>query len=375
MNMEKTEENHIHLDGNLNNANLFRGAIKWTLFEVRNPKELYTQDGTAYDGNSPKELIDSTSTAYHDANDTPETTAAKQRTAHVKAAIYRLSRYHNSLYTLSVRTDTATFKAAFEQYFDIASLIDYNVFHNFICNGDGSLKNWQWFTYDGEKWLVAPYDLDQIFGINLYGVVRPAAHTHSPLTEGPFYWIDKYYQQELRQRYIQLRQNGVLTTETILPIIEDWYNRVGETRYNQEKNLWPDSPCYGDVICNTGWQTYSDWAYYDTAPTYSKTTTYRPGDICKLEGRLWQATQTVNGVNPYIRNSQVDSLQRLEQWVADRIEYLDQQYNYTHNPYDLDGDGILTIQDITEEIKIYLDPLPQPLPLYGEGRPSGRLSP
>lgn len=290
MNMKKTEELHIHLDGNLNNSSLFRGTVTWSQFDVQHPKEPYYTDKT-------------------------------------KAAIRQLSQYHAELTALEASgADSTALKTAFEQRFDIASLLDYDVFHNFVCNGDGSLKNWQWFTYDGRKWMVTPYDLDQTFGLNLYGVVRPAVWEHEPLTEGPFYWIDRYYQKELRQRYAELRQNGTLTLATILPIMEDWYNRIGNQFYNQEKVKWPDSPCYGDAICNTGWQPFPDWSQYKTAPTYSATMSYGPGDVCKLEGRLWEATQSIKGTRPYIRNSQLDSLGRLERWVSERITYLDGQY-------------------------------------------------
>ena len=289
MNMEKTDELHIHLDGNLNNSNLFRGSVAWNSFDVQHPKAPYYTEKT-------------------------------------EEAIRRLSRYHEELKSLEASgADSATLKTAFEERFDIASLLDYNVFYNFICNGDGSLKNWQWFTYDGRKWMVVPYDLDQIFGLNLYGVVRPAAWEHDPLTEGPFYWIDRYYQRELRQRYATLRQNGTLTPATILPIIEDWYNRVGDMHYEQEADKWPDSPCYGEAICNMGWRPFNDWSQYKTAPAYNATAEYGPGNICKLEGRLWEATQSTRGTRPYIRNSQVDSLQRLERWVTERIIYLDGQ--------------------------------------------------
>lgn len=296
MNMEKADELHIHLDGNLNNNTLFRSSVAWSSFDVQNPKAPYYTDNT-------------------------------------KEAILRLSMYHAELTALETSgADSATIKAAFEQRFDIASLLDYNVFYHFICNGDGSLKNWQWFTYDGQKWLVAPYDLDQTFGLNLYGVVRPAAWEHAPLTEGPFYWINRYYQQELRLRYAALRQNGTFTPATILPIIEDWYNRVGTPLYDQEKALWPDSPCYGDAICNTGWQPFPDWSFYKTAPAYNAATRYTPGDVCKLEGRLWVATQSVAGQRPYLRNSQLDSLGRLERWVTERIAYLDGQNKLPNNP-------------------------------------------
>ena len=355
MNMEKAVAEHVHLDGQLNNSTLFKGRIQWNSFEVRNPKGLYTSSGAEYNGNTPQELIDEQCAAYHQADDSEEVVRAKERTAQVKASVLRLSQYQAELSQLDRSSvDTATFKAEFEKRFDIESLIDYDVFYDFQCNGDGSLKNWQWFTYDGVKWLVAPYDLDQTFGINLYGAIRPAAHQHSVLTEGPFCWIDKYYKAALRSRYRELRRSGVFSTETIVPIIEDWYYRVGEELYAQEKERWPDSPCYGDAICNAGWETYVDWDAYDAMPAYSKTTQYHAGDICKLEGRLWRATESVMGVQPYIRNSNVDSLARLEGWVSDRIAYLDACYGYEENVYDLDGDGQLTIADIVMLINIYL---------------------
>jgi hypothetical protein len=142
--------------------------------------------------------------------------------------------------------------------------------------------------------------------------------------------VERYYQRELRRRYAQLRGNGVFTTHNILPLMQDWCQRVGEEMYAQERTRWPDSPCYGEAICNTGWQPSSEWAKYATTPDYSSAKTYRTGDLCKLEGRLWKATQTVAGVRPYLRNSQPDSLQRWEGWVADRLAYLDVQLRTSH---------------------------------------------
>jgi len=296
MNMEKTEELHIHLDGYLGNSTLFHGNVGWKQFDIRHPKAPYVTDKT-------------------------------------RTAILQLSQYHAELTALEESgADSLAMKRAFEQRFDIGSLLDYDVFYQFVCNCDGSLKNWQWFTYDGRKWMVAPYDLDQTFGLNLYGVVRPAAWNHSQLTEGPFYWVAHYYQKELRQRYVELRRNGALSADNMISIVDNWYNRVSEAMYEQEKTKWPDSPCYGPAICNTGWQPCPDWALYQAASDYSPTAKYQDGDVCKLEGRLWEATQPVEGVRPYRRNSQPDSLQRLEHWVTERLAYLDEQYSLQDIP-------------------------------------------
>lgn len=310
MNMDKTQALHIHLDGNLNNTTLFHGHVDWSQFEIHHPKVPYVSNKT-------------------------------------REAIVRLSKYDSELTVLQKSgADSASIKNAFEQRFDISSLLDYDVFYQFVCNGDGSLKNWQWFTYDGKKWMVTPYDLDQTFGLNLYGVVRPAIWNHDPLTEGPFYWVEHYYQKELRQRYVELRKSGVLSETNILSIIDDWYDRVPELMYEQERGRWPDSPCYGPAICNTGWQPFPDWTQYQSTPNYSSSTTYCAGDVCKLEGRLWQATQKISGVRPYIRNSQVDSLQRLENWVRDRLSYLDGQYALHDVPNTIDSPDAPYVDEI-----------------------------
>ena len=90
MNQKKSEETHIHLDGNLQDQCLFRGKIKWNQFEVRNPKGLYASDGSAYDGNTPKELMDEFCVAFNDSTDTKQVKAAKQRTCQVKQSILKL---------------------------------------------------------------------------------------------------------------------------------------------------------------------------------------------------------------------------------------------------------------------------------------------
>ena len=316
MNIEKSEALHIHLDGNLNNSTLFHGNIGWSQFEIRHPKDNYVTDKT-------------------------------------REAIIQLSRYNSRLTAFEKSgTDSLSIKRVFEEMFDITSLLDYDVFYQFVCNGDGSLKNWQWFTYDGKKWMVAPYDLDQTFGLNLYGVVRPAIWNHAPLTEGPFYWVEHYYHKELRDRYVELRKNSVLSEMNILSIIDDWFERVPEKMYEQEKARWPDSPCYGPAICNNGWQPYPDWTLYTTTPNYSSATTYHAGDVCKLEGRLWQTTKSVSGVRPYIRNSQLDSLQRLGNWVKDRLAYLDGQYALHDIPSIIKSPGYLASKG-TEQISYY----------------------
>ena len=325
MNMEKHEACHIHLDGKTNDDNLFHGHVRWGQFEVRNPKDLYTKSGAVYDGDSPKELLGEIDSNMTD--DKKDVVEAKKRSIQVKEAILRLSNYHAELEMIE-KSGVEALKARFEECFELESLLDYVVFYYFQANGDGSLKNWQWFTYDGYKWLVTPYDLDQTLGLGLYGQVRPANFPIEYLTSGPFYWLDKYYRNEIKQRWHQLRNGGIISGETFVPIAIDWCERVGDSFYDLERQKWPESPCYCEAICRRGWKTSERWDLYDRTAEYNDGTTYYPGDLAKLEGRLWEATDIVKRINPIVRNACPDSLARLVAWIPERISFLDQYFNY-----------------------------------------------
>lgn len=183
--------------------------------------------------------------------------------------------------------------------------------------------------------MVTPYDLDQTFGINLYGVVRPATLGFAELTSGPFYWIDMYYQKEIQERYAQLRKSGAISPASIISIVDDWYERVGRDLYAMEIGLWKNSPCYRDAVCNAGWEVCDDWGCYSTTADYSAAIFYQAGDRCKLEGRLWKATHAVHGVKPYTVNANTDSIERLREWVYERIDCLDAAWDYQPETNDI----------------------------------------
>jgi len=332
MNQKKLDANHIHLDGNLNDNYIFRGKIIWTQFEVRNPKNLITATGTAYDGNYPKELIGENSSNYNADTDDDATREAKQRSAAVKNAVVAMSNYWNELNKLEkAGADISEMRMQIEDRYDIEGLIDYYVFYHFTQNGDGNLKNWQWFTYDGHQWTVAPYDLDQTFGLGLYGGnVRPPFHAIPQLNTGPFYWIERYYMDDVATRYAQLRSNEVFDCDNVNALIDSWYDRVGEEWYDREKEQWPESPCYCEPVAGDGWEPigHDEWHLADNAPNWNNQTEYQAGDIVWQQGRPWRATKTVKGVNPVVRNAFVDSLDRLYGWVSGRIEYLDAYFAY-----------------------------------------------
>jgi hypothetical protein len=332
MNQKKALDTHIHLDGDLSDNHIFRGTIVWKNFEVRTPKGLIDIKGAAYDGNKPKELMDESSPLYQNAADTDSLRQVKQLSALTKHHIVAMSKYWDELNALEEEgADPGQMRQEIEERYDTEALIDYAVHYYFTNNGDGSMKNWQWFTYDGQRWAVTPYDLDQTFGIGLYGNLLPPHLPFKKLTSGPLYWIDRYYADDIASRYATLRHNRVFDYDNVTAIIDDWYQRVGDEYYAMEKQRWPNSPCYKDAVCNEGWEACSlDDPEYRLAGlgSYNDSCSYQPGDVCWLEGRLWRATASVTGVKPFIINANRDSLERLHDWVKGRIEFLDAYFAY-----------------------------------------------
>ena len=337
MNMKKGTATHIHIDGDLWQNNIWTGTIAWTEFEVRNPKTLYTMDGNKYDGDNPLELIDETSEYFDLDTDDEKVKKNKQLTATVKQALITLSTYHNQLKAMESDGLLAdAMRSIIETYFDVPGIIDYCVFHYVVNNYDGFGKNWQWFTYDGVKWFVAPYDLDGIFGGHATGYFTLPAemfntsyrYTHIPTT-GPVYWIKKYYWEDIKARYAELRDKGVLSTENMYSLVENWYYRVMESNYNAEWLKWPKSYCIGETVCRDNWSTSEDWLEYSSLPDYSSAMTYYAGDKCRYLYRVWTATGETTGVSPCAKIGYHDSLERIHNWIANRIELIDDYLAYT----------------------------------------------
>ena len=246
MGLDKKVAENVWLDGTLNNKRLFQGNIDWTKFEVRNPKDLYNMDGTDYDGDNPQEIIDETSAAY--------TGKAKMvRCATAKKYIVNLSKYCAELQALENGGATEeTMRAEIQSRFDVNEIVNYKVFSLVTSNYDGFSKNWLWFTYDGIKWTVAPYDCNLTFGYNEEGTslweAEQSSKNYNYMMQntdsvGPMLWIRKYFWEDVKDRYAQLRDNGVISTASIMDLVNDWYQRIGDKNYAAEWAKWPGSPC------------------------------------------------------------------------------------------------------------------------------------
>lgn len=336
MNQLKDVAEHIHLDGNFEDRLFWGNYLDWTQFEIRNPKGLYCMDGQPYDGDNPQELMDETSDFYDLPEDSERVKAAKERSASVKRYIKAFSKFSRDLAALE-RTGASAevIRAEMQQRFDIPSLIDYVCFSYYVNNYDGFWKNWQWFTYDGTKWFVAPYDLDCTFGNHASGnfIIPPEWNyewgNYSYISSrAPIDYLRKYYWEDLKERYAELRMSGVFSTTNVKSLLKKWCNRIGQPSYNMEWQKWPDCKCIGQTICNETWTTSDDWSGYSKLPDYNDSTTYLAGDKCKAAERIWTATTETRGVRPYAQLGYTDSLERVFEWVNRRTELIDLLFDF-----------------------------------------------
>lgn len=247
MGLDKKKDAHVWLDGTLNDKQIFQGTIGWQKFEVRNPKDLYNQDGSLYDGDNPQEIMGSNSSAY-DASK-----GKMVRTANAKQYITKLSKYCTELKKLKEKGATKKeIRTAIQARFDVEELINYKVFSLISNNYDGFSGNWQWFTKDGEQWTVAPYDCNLTFGYNEDGTTLWDASQSSKKYDyemlksdsvGPMLWIKDYFWDDVKIRYAQLRDEGIINAASITALTQAWYSRIGDKNYAEEWKRWPNSPC------------------------------------------------------------------------------------------------------------------------------------
>ena len=241
MNLTKDDATNVWLDGKLNDKQFFGGTINWTKFEVRNPKDLYNMDGTDYDGDNPQEIVDATSAAY---------TGKKKmvRCAEAKQHIIELSKYCSELTTLEAGGATLEeMRTSICERFDTVSLINYIVFSLVTNNYDGFSDNWQWFSSDGKKWKVTPYNCELTFGFNddsndLWQAEKSSKKydykMENALGNGPMPWVKKYFWDEVRARYAELRDMDVLEAGGITSIAREWNDRISELNYADEYEKW-----------------------------------------------------------------------------------------------------------------------------------------
>ena len=338
MNQKKNTPEQIHLEGYpLNRETFFQGKIDWSSIQVRTPKDLYDMEGNVYDDDSGKELMDESSPYYDMEGDDDKTRERKQNTAKVKKYLQNFSNYFDEIQAIvNAKANRDEIRAALEERVDVASVIDYMLHNLFTVNWDGVWKNYQWFTYDGKKWFVAPYDLDATFGWGSYRILPGGYYNRfSSLANQTFIhsltrWVYVYYKKEMWERWAWLRDQGIINAESIYSLFDTWYHAIGEASHAEDQQKWPSNQSVIPDVDNEPWhQLPFDYTSYTNAPEWDSQTSYPKNSMVRAKYRLYQTSKATKGVRPYKQTGHLDSLERIHPYLVDHIAAMDRLTGYT----------------------------------------------
>ena len=204
-------------------------------------------------------------------------------------------------------------------------------------NYDGTYKNWIWLGYNGEKYCPSAYDLDSIFASYSVGTFA-FDNTDKIITDG--YLCDvlyRLYSTEIKERYQQLRKQGIFTVENIVALFEKCMNCIGYDNFKKEFKVFNETPSYRKSYLNKEWKCVG-FGWWNLINNYSDTKGYQTGEECVYKGWRFIATENVKGIAPtsktYNEFPQVmgfyNSLQRVKNWLEKHLSYLDKELNYTN---------------------------------------------
>lgn len=307
---DKKKAENIILDGVINSKTLFGGNIDWTAFEIRNPKSLIDIDGNKYDGDNPKELSDT------DVNSK------------------KVKEYLTTLSGVSSALQSSKTKETFEKYFLPKPFIDYLLLSQIIYHSDGFSKNWIWVTYDGIHWTPTAYDLDSIFGAHWQGTCVDPKSATNDLSTWNGLSIDTLYKTEIEERYKELRDKNIFSVDNIVGLLNKWLSMVGFDNIKKETSLYKETPSYRSSSVVEGWKLTEQASY--GVDSFNIEKEYHQGDKCVYDVYVFEATKTITGVVPvemqYTKYPYYlgfhNSVIRVKNWLTQRIEFLDNLYNY-----------------------------------------------
>ena len=308
---DKKKADNIILDGITSIETLFGGTINWTAFEIRNPKSLKDINGDKYDGDNPKELS--------------ETDEFSKK---VKDFIVRLSNAYSEIKSNNT-------KNTFEKFFLVKPFIDYYLVSQIIYNVDGFMHNWIWVTYNGLLWCPTLYDVDSIFGMHPNGAfIFPESDKNGIVGTNDCFGIEILYSDEINARYKELRDKGIFDVDNIVNLLNSWIERIGYYNMKKELSEYNETPSYRASNISSGWKLLGTSNL--SGNEYLAEKEYNVGEKCSFYGYLFESQKLQSGNAPLskiyskapIACGFFNSISRVQNWLSNRISYLDNTYNY-----------------------------------------------
>lgn len=151
------------------------------------------------------------------------------------------------------------FKANLGDYFDIPSLIDYELFGIASCGLDAFGKNQLYMTYNGQKWIASMYDMDSTWGLWWNGgsfVATDYSRTSfQDFRDGQgnllYIRLEQLFGAELKTRWAELK-NGALSIDNII------------NRFERFTDIAPAELVKEDYATTTGGGAFTEIPSQDT---------------------------------------------------------------------------------------------------------------
>lgn len=154
----------------------------------------------------------------------------------------------DSLWNFLHQSNDSVFASKVSEVFDLRNILDWHLLLLFSNNGDGILKNFFLFRENNHsKYQVALWDYDHSFGRDGDGSAHFEMDTINIYRSILFNRLMNLnvngYQAQLKNRWQELRMNGIFTEKAIFSMID---SDVSEIKNHIEKNavLYPDSISY-----------------------------------------------------------------------------------------------------------------------------------
>ena len=236
--------------------------------------------------------------------------------------------------------DTATFCSDFNQKFDERVWIDYFLFTNILFAPDNQGKNMYLYVYDitcDSTLGVAPWDLDATFGRKFNNAVMPYDTIFNDRHYLAFRMLRSYYfKQKMADRYFELR-NGCFTADSLKARFSRYFNYFRESGAAAvEYAVWGQNH-YNGVVLDTDFRTEEKYIYNWIDKRLPVLDTYYQ----KMREGYVVYVVDVNGDGVL----SMSDITTLVGWLID---------GQTHDSGDVNGDGNVTMADVTFLIKLLL---------------------
>ena len=169
--------------------------------------------------------------------------------------------------------DKSAFDAALRDYLDIDSAIDYYCYSVLIDNIDGINSNFLFQTFNGKKWYIAAYDLDETFGTTKDFNAMLRANSNNPISDLQrgikhfgmtfentaknsrlFAQLWKYHKDDIIKRTQNLIDT-VMSAEEVSSMFLEFAQDIHLYLYMQDAKRWRNKPYTSIVNINqiTNW--------------------------------------------------------------------------------------------------------------------------